>query len=146
LVVSVGGNDALENSTLLAEAALSAAEGFRHVAEVQGQFRNAYQEMLRAVLSAQKPTLLCTIYDAIPDLPPSEITALSIFNDVILREAVHCRLPVLDLRQLCQEARDYSSLSPIEPSEIGGAKIAQGIRRVVTGHDFGRCECVVYGT
>jgi hypothetical protein len=54
-------------------------------------------------------------------------------------------LPVLDLRLICDEARDYSELSPIEPSEIGGAKIAQAIRRILAAHDFARGETVVHG-
>jgi hypothetical protein len=101
--------------------------------------------MLRAVLELQKPTLVCTIYDSVPNFPAKALTGLAVFNDVILREAFRHALPVLDLRLVCDEARDYSSLSPIEPSEIGGAKIVRGIRCIVTGHDFTRGESVVYG-
>jgi hypothetical protein len=145
LVVSVGGNNALENSAIVEETACSAAEGFVTLADIQEDFRREYRHMLQAVLNVGKPTVLCTIYDAIPGFPRQAITALSVFNDIILREAFRSGLPILDLRLLCDEARDYSSLSPIEPSEVGGAKIARGIRRVVTGHDFSRGESVVYG-
>jgi hypothetical protein len=145
LVVSVGGNDALSNSLIVEDKSFSAAEGFVRLAAIQDEFRRDYRNMLRAVLELQKPTVLCTVYDAIPDIPPESLTGLSVFNDVILREAFRHALPVLDLRLVCDEARDYSSLSPIEPSEIGGAKIVRGIRRIVTGHDFTRGESVVYG-
>ncbi|HEV3258913.1 MAG TPA: SGNH/GDSL hydrolase family protein [Gemmataceae bacterium] len=145
LVVSVGGNDALANSGILEDSARSAAEGFAALAEVQRRFRHDYQEMLRTVLAARKPTAICTIYDSVPGLPAQAITALSVFNDVILREGFRRGLPILDLRPICDEARHYSSLSPIEPSEVGGAKIAEAIRRVMTGHDFSRPESVVYG-
>jgi predicted S18 family serine protease len=46
---------------------------------------------------------------------------------------------------VCDDPGDYSPLSPIEPSAQGGAKIAALVARVVTGHDFARRECVVYG-
>jgi len=71
-------------------------------------------------------------------------TALAGFNDVILRGAILARLPVIDLRIVCCNADDYSPLSSIEPSVIGGAKIARVIADVVTKHDFGRQQCVVY--
>ena len=54
-------------------------------------------------------------------------------------------LPVLDLRRVCTEGRDYSELSPIEPSAIGGAKIALAISWLLGSHDFSRTESVVFG-
>jgi hypothetical protein len=144
LVVSAGGNDALENSGVIEESC-PAAEAFASLAEIQDRFRQGYREMLQAVLAVRKPTAICTIYDAVPGLLPQAVTALSVFNDVILREGFRVGLPILDLRLICDEARDYSSLSPIEPSEVGGAKIVQGIRRILMGHDFSRRESVVYG-
>jgi hypothetical protein len=145
LVVSAGGNDALGNSDVVANQAISASEGFEVISQIQDRFRQDYREMLEAVLALQKPTVLCTVYDSVPDFPAKALTGLAVFNDVILREAFRHGLPVLDLRLVCDEIRDYSGLSPIEPSEIGGAKIARGIRRIVTTHDFTRGESVVYG-
>ena len=63
-------------------------------------------------------------------------TALSVFNDVILREAFSAKVPVIDLRLLCDDALDYSSVSPIEPSVAGGEKIVRAIVSVVTEHNF----------
>ena len=136
---------ALFSSAIVDETACSAAEGFAKLAAIQEDFRRDYQDMLHAVVAVAKPTVLCTIYDAIPGLPRHAVAALSVFNDIILREGFRRGLPILDLRLLCDEARDYSDLSPIEPSEVGGAKIARGIRCIVTGHDFSRGESVVYG-
>jgi hypothetical protein len=146
LVVSVGGNDALMSSNIVADASLSAPDAFRAASDAQRQFRDDYRDVIRALRAVGKPAAVCTIYDSIPTFPPEAMTALSVFNDVILREAFHARLPVVDLRLICDEARDYSAVSPIEPSEIGGAKIVRAIRRLVTGHDFGRVESVVYGS
>jgi lysophospholipase L1-like esterase len=145
VVVSVGGNDALENSGLLHETKGSPAEVFVEFAAVQKRFRDSYRVMLEGLAAAARPTVICTVYDAIPDLGAAEATGLSIFNDVILREAFRHGLPVVDLRLVCDKVGDYSPVSPIEPSQAGGEKIARAIQRVVTSHDFGRGESVVYG-
>jgi hypothetical protein len=84
------------------------------------------------------------VYDAIPGLGPAEQVALAGFNEVILREAFAAGLPVLDLRLVCDQRADYSPLSPIEPSVVGGAKIARVIAEAVTAHDFGRGRSCVY--
>jgi hypothetical protein len=145
LVVSSGGNDALGASSLVSDDSFSAAAGFQQLAEVQAEFQRDYREMLRALQEESKPTVLCTVYDSIPGLPQEAVTGLSVFNDVILREGFRHGLPILDLRLICDEPRDYSELSPIEPSEHGGAKIVQGIKRILATHDFTRRESVVYG-
>jgi hypothetical protein len=144
LVVSVGGNDALGVSGFLREAADSVAEVFDRFHEIQAGFRSDYRQMLEAVLATGKPLIVCTVYDAVPGLSPAEVTALAAFNDVILREAFAAGLPVIDLRLICNRANDYSHVSRIEPSAVGGAKIAAAIQRVVTQHDFKRAESVIY--
>ena len=137
LVVSVGGNDALRNSGILREQARSVAEVIGRFAGVQDEFARSYRAMLDKVLDRRLPTALCTIYDArFPD--PQEqrlvVTALSIFNDVITREAFTRRLPLIDLRLICNEPDDYAN--PIEPSAKGGDKIAGVIAQVVAGNSI----------
>jgi hypothetical protein len=144
LVVSVGGNDALEQSGILYEPAESAAEVLERLADVRGEFRSKYRRMLEAVLATDRPVVVCTVYDAIPGLGRGDATALSLFNDVILREAFGAGVPVVDLRLVCDQADDYSALSPIEPSWIGGGKIARAIADAVTRHDFARRQSVVF--
>ena len=141
LVVSVGGNDALGHTHLL----VADHNILPEMTAARAEFAARYRAMLDAVLAHQKPTAVCTVYDAIPGLTAEARTALATFNDVILREAVRSRVPVLDLRLVCDEAVDYSPLSPIEPSAQGGEKIAALVAWVLTAHDFGRRECVVYG-
>ena len=70
--------------------------------------------------------------------------ALSLFNDVIVRELAVARVPILDLRPICNAPEDYSSISPIEPSEIGGGKIARALRDVLLQHDFATDKPVIY--
>lgn len=144
LVISIGGNNALEHSPLLRDLQASAADLMRQLADVQLEFASKYRQMLLAILALRKRTVICTIYDGVPGLEPEAVTALSIFNDVIIRAAVEFGLPVLDLRLVCNEVADYSSVSPIEPSERGGSKIARAIQRVISGHDFVRAEAVIY--
>lgn len=144
LVISIGGNNALEHSPLLRDSQASAPELMRQLADVQREFADKYRQMILAILNLRKRMIICTIYDSVPGLEPEAVTALSVFNDVIIRIAVELGLPVLDLRLVCNESADYSAVSPIEPSERGGSKIARAILRVVSGHDFTRSEATIY--
>jgi hypothetical protein len=145
LFVSGGGNDAMMNIRIIDDTQTSLSDGLCNVEAIQKTFRHDYRRMLQLVIAMGKPTTVCTIYDATPQLPEGALAALSFFNDVILYEAIRAGVPVLDLRQICTDVRDYSELSPIEPSEAGGSKIVRAIRYIVTGHDFARRETVVYG-
>ena len=139
LIVSAGGNDALGESGILALPAQSAAEVFAEVARVRERFSRDYRAMLDVVLAHGKPTAICTVYDGCADDPLEQqlqVAGLATFNDVISREAVRRGLPVIDLRVLFTDPRDYAN--PIEPSSVGGAKIARTVSAVVTGHDFAR--------
>ncbi|MGO4524800.1 SGNH/GDSL hydrolase family protein [Microvirga sp. 2MCAF35] len=132
LIVSAGGNDALCNSGILQEPARSVAEVMARLADVRDEFARNYRAMLDAVLSRRLPTAVCTIYDARFSDPEEHrlvVTALSIFNDVITREAFARRLHLIDLRLICDEQDDYAN--PIEPSVKGGDKIAAVIVQVV---------------
>jgi len=131
-VVSAGGNDALRHSGILREQARSVAEVIGRFAAVQDEFARNYRAMLDRILDQRLPTAVCTIYDArFPDPQEQRLvaTALSIFNDVISREAFVRRLPLIDLRLLCDEPDDYAN--PIEPSGRGGRKIALAIARAL---------------
>lgn len=144
LVVSVGGNDALLASGLLREPAVTVGDALATVAESLNEFRAAYATMLKNVRALGKPTALCTIYDTIPVLGDAERAALAAFNDVISRAAIGAGLPLIDLRVTCAHVDDYSPLSPIEPSVVGGAKIADAICRMVAAHDFRSGRTVVW--
>jgi hypothetical protein len=145
LVVSIGGNDALQASGILMRPMMEAEEIFRELTQIQQSFQADYREMLRATLDKELPLAVCTIYDSIPGMQRWELTPLSVFNDTIIREAARAGVPVIDLREICTEPGDYAFISPIEPSTAGGFKIAQAVSRVATTHDFSRRETVVYG-
>lgn len=128
LVLSVGGNDALYISgDVLSTECRNAREALGEVAEAIQGFAQEYRGLIRDLVALRKPLAVCTIYDTIPGLQPAEIAGLAVYNDVITRTAIANRLTLIDLRVICNEVRDYSALSPIEPSVAGGDKIAQAI-------------------
>ena len=88
LVVSCGGNDALGYVPLLSENARSFAEVLDRFSDIRAEFSKQYRHMLDRVLAPNLAATVCTVYDSVPDLAPSAHTALSMFNEVIIREAI----------------------------------------------------------
>jgi lysophospholipase L1-like esterase len=144
LMLSVGGNDALGCIATLEAPAVSVRQALVTLTRIKSEFRANYRSLLATVTAKNLPLLVCTIYDSVPGLPEELKTALGMFNDVILSEAVKQGLPVLDLRLICTDAADYSAASPIEPSSQGGAKVAQRLVVTVLGDDCGIGGCRVY--
>jgi hypothetical protein len=139
LVLSVGGNDALGHAHLLDASARSMAEALDMLARAADDFEHQYELMLDDTLKRRLPTAVCTVYN--PRFPDAQmqklaVTALCVFNDAIIRAAFTRGLPLIDLRLVCNDDRDYAN--PIEPSARGGAKIAAAIARIFTEHDFAR--------
>ncbi len=132
LVVSVGGNDALQHIGMFQQPAASVGEVVAQLADIQERFAKDYHVMADAVLGLGLPVALCTIYDGRFDDPQEQRlaqTGLTVFNDVITRAAFKRQLPLIDLRLICSERSDYAN--PIEPSARGGMKIAEVIARLV---------------
>jgi hypothetical protein len=145
LIVSVGGNDALLNMAVLDEGAANLAAALERLSDVAAEFRQGYRAMLASLEQRDLPTAISTIYD--PRFPNYRLqrlatAALALFNNVILREAAERGWPVLDMRLICNEDRDYAN--PIEPSVSGGEKIAWTIARLVRSHDFARRTTEIY--
>jgi len=144
LFVSVGGNDALGHYGTLFGGHHNAEVLFTAWSQIQNDFRTQYRDMLASVVALERHTSVCTIYDAVPGMEAFALSALSLFNDVIISEAAAMELPIVDLRQVCVEPTDYSALSPIEPSASGGAKIARALHEVFARHDFEFGRPVIY--
>jgi GDSL-like Lipase/Acylhydrolase family len=145
LIVSVGGNDGLSRADILERPAGSVGAAVDQLAALRAEFYQDYHRMLTALLARKLPLALCTVYDpCFPDplMQRLTTTALNIFNDCILREAITHGLPVVDLRLVCTEAEDYAN--EIEPGVPGGRKIAEGILNLVQNHDFSCGRSVVY--
>ncbi len=133
LLVSCGGNDALGYLPMLEDRAKSVAEVLARFAQIRAQFAQDYRRMLERSFAARAQVAVCTIYDGIPGLEPPQHAALTMFNEVILREALAAGAGVVDLRLICSEPADYSALSPIEPSSRGGEKIARALQGLLLG-------------
>jgi hypothetical protein len=145
LVISAGGNDAISQAGILDESDESTGQTFNRVADISDEFEARYRGMLIDVLSLSLPTAVCTVY--YPRFPDSFINraacmALGIFNDVIIRSAFTAGLPLIDLRLVCEKDEDFAN--PIEPSDIGGKKIAAAIYRLVSEHDFSKGRTEVF--
>ncbi|MFZ5889606.1 MAG: SGNH/GDSL hydrolase family protein [Myxococcota bacterium] len=127
VVLSIGGNDALSNADILNLPVESTYEALHLFAERTDVFEASYRAAISDVVEAVPDTTLCTVYNG--NLTEEQATvariALMMFNDVILRTAFALRLPIIDLRLICTEPVDYAN--PIEPSAIGGKKIARAI-------------------
>jgi hypothetical protein len=147
LVLSVGGNDALMNSNILQMPAESTSQALLMLAEVSKQFEDRYRTAVNACRRLGLPLTLCTIYNGcFPDdvFQRTVSTALAIYNDAILRVAIESRLPVIDLRFVCSSPTDYAN--PIEPSSMGGAKMARTIVNAMSGgHSEGASTRIVIG-
>jgi len=133
LILSVGGNDAIMKSDLLLKPFDSTTKLLDKLADVSVEFESSYRRAVAACLTPQLPLTICTIYNGnFPDADYQRLarTALMVFNDVILRAGFEYGLGVIDLRFVCSSAEDYAN--PIEPSSVGGQKIARCIVSAVS--------------
>jgi hypothetical protein len=144
LVLSVGGNNALIQASVLESPASSTAQAVGFLADVALEFEKAYRSAVDACLRPGLPLIVCTVYNGcFPDPRYQRIvsTALMVFNDTILRVAIDHDLPVIDLRAVCANPEDYAN--PIEPSSVGGEKIARIMVALVTGSYVGGTRIIV---
>ena len=142
-VISAGGNDALHYAGILGEKASSVGEALDKLATIREAFEREYRAMLDEVVARGLPVAVCTIYDArFPDAKQRRLASLglTIFNDCITRAASARGLALIDLRLICAAEKDLAN--PIEPSVMGGAKIASAIVAFASDYDWtkGRCE------
>lgn len=146
LAVSAGGNDALAASHILEQSVGRVADALSVLETVQQRFAADYERMVGRVVAQGLPVALCTIYDTPPSSPDHRLirTALALFNDVIGRAAFARGLTLIDLRLLCSDDEDYAN--PIEPSALGGDKIAAAVARFAAGgRDSGGASLVIAG-
>jgi len=132
LALSIGGNNALSHIDILENPVNSVAEVLSALAEIAERFIQSYGNLVRRLQELQKPLTLCTIYHpplSDPIMRRLALTALPLFNDAILQVSFAERLPVIDLRLVCNEEDDF--VNEIEPSNAGGAKIAAAVARAV---------------
>ncbi len=128
LVLSVGGNDALRHADVLSAPVQSGEEALALLAAVAAEFAEDYRGTVDRCLGFGMPLVVCTIYNCNfpqPQFQAAIRMALCAFNDVIIRTAMTRSLRVIELRAVCVSSEDYAN--PIEPSVLGGARIARAI-------------------
>ena len=159
IVVSIGGNDLLHNisflqktsqlSEVLGKDARIGKWGARELNpsrnrvfeetyfEIIKPFKKQYETIVANLSSHRANLLLCTVYegdlvdsDEFSDVNNSSKTMVSIFNDIVYRTANKCGADVLELRDIFVRPEDYAN--PIEPSHIGGGKLAKAIQKWVS--------------
>jgi hypothetical protein len=134
LVLSVGGNDLLDAAgDLLGKRVATSSEAFVLLAGVVGEFEAMYRRALEPCLATGLPLIVCTIYNgnfADEEFQTMARVAVAAFNDCILRMSMEMGLRAVDLRLVCKLAEDYAN--PIEPSAMGGEKIACAIWQAIS--------------
>ena len=151
IVVSIGGNDLLGNLYFLIDA-MGLYQGqeskvFQRTTTRNKTFEDTYFEIIKPMQQEYESVvanlsnyraklLLCTVYegdlvdsDEFNDVVYSSKTMLSIFNDLVYRTAQKYNAEVLELRDIFVSPEDYAN--PIEPSHIGGGKLAKAIKNWV---------------
>ena len=161
LFVSVGGNDGLGHLSIFNEPVDTIGDALQKMFLIGENFKKEYSSMLDNVLTYKLPTTVCNIYyprffsnslervvSYLPMMVDGEklqqmaMAAETIFNDIIMFEVFKRNLPLIDLRILCNDDKDFAN--PIEPSCIGGLKIAKVINKIVDVHSFDSNACGVY--
>ena len=131
VILSAGGNDALQHIDLL-EVSTEAMprEVLARLGKIREEFHRTYAKLLDRLALTRAPVLVLTVYNPSFDSDGRDIAyqkaaegAVSIFNDVIQQEAHRRSFDILELRTLFTDRADYAN--PIEPSALGGAKLAQ---------------------
>jgi lysophospholipase L1-like esterase len=131
IILSAGGNDALQHIDLLeAATATTAKDALVRLWSIREEFRRSYTALLDRLVLTRRPVLVLTVYnprfhghgfDAA--YQQAAESAVSIINDVIQQEGRRRSFDILELRTLFHDPADYAN--PIEPSAIGGAKLAK---------------------
>ncbi|MCC6375064.1 MAG: SGNH/GDSL hydrolase family protein [Moraxellaceae bacterium] len=132
LILSIGGNDALNQIEIFNLPIKDCAEALFALATVTQKFEMAYKKVLDDCLSFKLPLVVCTIYNGnFPDQFYQQCVrvAIALYNDVIIRLAAERKLKVIDLSSVCCNPEDYAN--PREPSAIGGEKIVHTILQVI---------------
>lgn len=127
IVVSIGGNDALMNAGLLDTPVRSTAEALDLFGAAVNAFEEDHRHVTEALAALARKLVVCTIYEGnlgMPEAPRASV-ALRMFNDAIVRSARDAGAAVIEMRSVCSKPEDFAN--PIEPSGIGGKKIAEAI-------------------
>ena len=123
-VFTGGGNDALGMLHLLRH--LKSYDLDHPLVQKEWNYwMNVYNELLEELIYEFTATIPCTIYNEIPTFSLSDKLIFRLYNDYIMEKANALDLKCCDIRTVMKDPEDYSEVSPIEPSVIGGEWIAE---------------------
>ena len=132
IVLSIGGNDLLQNLHLLQDETSGMKFALEKSSELIGEIQENYTKILEHLSNYDAKVLLCTVYEG--DLKSDVMLAqfdkagqamLKMHNDTVYYLASKFEVDVLELRNIFTNKEDYAN--PIEPSHIGGEKLAKAI-------------------
>ena len=132
IVLSIGGNDLLQNLHLLQDETSGMKFALEKSSELIGEIQENYTKILEHLSQYDAKVLLCTVYEG--DLESDVLLAeydkagqamLKMHNDSVYYLASKFDVDVLELRNIFTNKVDYAN--PIEPSHIGGEKLAKSI-------------------
>ena len=132
IVLSIGGNDLLQNLHLLEDETSGMKFALEKCSELVDEIQENYIKILERLLQYDAKVLLCTVYEG--DLESDVLLAeydkagqamLKMHNDTVYYLASKFDVDVLELRNIFTNKEDYAN--PIEPSHIGGEKLAKAI-------------------
>lgn len=129
IAIGLDGGWAVEASGLLRREAHSIREALDTLAAAADEFEAIFSCLVTAALETGLPTAVCTLVPArFPEPTQQRVagTALAIFNERIERRAFIARLPIVDLRLVCDEDADYASETLL--SRAGARKVANVVR------------------
>lgn len=129
VVICVEGGWAIETSGLLRGEARLVRDALDTLATAADEFENVFAGLIAAAQETGLPAVVCTLVPARYTEPAeqrSAATALAIFNDRVVRCAFAARLPIVDLRMVCDEDRDFATQTLL--SSAGVRKAANVIR------------------
>lgn len=111
LVITLEGNRAISSSGLLEGRPDSYEQALARLSFAADQFEQVVHGLVRTAQQTGLPAAMCTMFPPCHRDPVKQratSTALSIFNDRIVRQAVDANLPVVDMRSAGTEEGDYT--------------------------------------
>ena len=138
-VVSMGGNDLLNQiSFLKSKEELTPKEVMEIAVCKLAPIKHRYRSIVKKLSQVNSKILLCTVYEGnlssdlfYRDIDFASKAMVSMLNDIIFSVGATYNTDVLELRNIFTSEHDYAN--PIEPSHIGGKKLAESILNWVKG-------------
>jgi len=132
IVLSIGGNDLLQNLHLLQDETSGMKFALEKSSELICEIQENYIKILEQLSQYDAKVLLCTVYEGdlesdvlLADYDKAGQAILKMHNDTVYYLARKFDVDVLELRNIFTNKEDYAN--PIEPSHIGGEKLAKAI-------------------